>query len=45
MSFRLLRTGLSGFGVALIPFYPLAAHEIVGNRFFPATLTIDDRFS
>jgi hypothetical protein len=42
MSFRLLRTGLFGFGVALIPFYPGVAHEIVGNRFFPATLTIDD---
>src|SRR5271165_4768427 len=42
MSFRLLRTGLFGFGVALIPFYPGTAHEIVGNRFFPATLSIDD---
>src|SRR5215475_5514185 len=42
MSFRLLRTGLFGFGVALAPLYPGLAHEIVGNRFFPATLTIDD---
>ena len=42
MSFRLLRTGLFGFGVALIPFHKSAGHEIVGNRFFPATLTIDD---
>ena len=42
MSFRLLRTGLFGFGVALILFHKSAGHEIVGNRFFPATLTIDD---
>ncbi len=42
MSFRLLRTGLSGFGVALISLHPSGAHEIVGNRFFPATLSVDD---
>lgn len=42
MSFRLLRAGLFGFGVALIPFHKSVAHEIVGNRFFPATLSIDD---
>src|SRR5215472_10785741 len=42
MSTRLLRTSLSGFAVALIPITGGLAHEIVGNRFFPATLTIDD---
>jgi hypothetical protein len=42
MSFRLLRASLAGLGVALIPFHQSAAHEIVGNRFFPATLSIDD---
>jgi len=42
MSFRHLRASLLGFGVALIPFHTSIAHEIVGNRFFPATLTIDD---
>jgi hypothetical protein len=42
MSIRLLRTSLSGFVVALIPITGGLAHEIVGNRFFPATLTIDD---
>src|SRR5262245_15263272 len=28
--------------LALIPLASAGAHEIVGNRFFPATLTIDD---
>src|SRR5262245_9854532 len=28
--------------LALIPLAGAGAHEIVGNRFFPATLTIDD---
>jgi len=28
--------------IALVPLTPSAAHEIVGNRFFPATLGIDD---
>ena len=42
MSFRHLRAGLLGCGAALVPFGQSAAHEIVGNRFFPATLTIDD---
>ncbi len=42
MSSRLLRASLLGFGVALIPFHQSIAHEIVGNRFFPATLAIDD---
>ncbi len=42
MSIRLLRAGLSGLVAALIPLSHTAAHEIVGNRFFPATLGIDD---
>jgi hypothetical protein len=42
MSIRLLRAGLSGLTIALIPLGHAAAHEIVGNRFFPATLGIDD---
>jgi hypothetical protein len=42
MSMRPLRTGLSGLALALIPLTTGGAHEIVGNRFFPATLTIDD---
>jgi hypothetical protein len=42
MSIRHARAGLSGLVVALIPLSHSAAHEIVGNRFFPATLGIDD---
>ena len=42
MSIRLLRVGLPGLAIALIPLSGSGAHEIVGNRFFPATLTIDD---
>src|SRR6476619_5773564 len=42
MSIRLLRAGLSGLAVALVPLSHAAAHEIVGNRFFPATIGIDD---
>jgi hypothetical protein len=42
MSIRLWRTGLSGLAIALIPVSGSVAHEIVGNRFFPATLGIDD---
>jgi hypothetical protein len=42
MSIRLLRAGLSGLAVALAPLSESVGHEIVGNRFFPATLTIDD---
>src|SRR6476469_8772976 len=33
---------LSGFAIALVPLTQGIAHEIVGNRFFPATLGIDD---
>ena len=42
MSTRLLRTGLPGLAMLLVPWSESTAHEIVGNRFFPATLTIDD---
>jgi hypothetical protein len=42
MFFRYARTVLSGLVLALIPLSGSNAHEIVGNRFFPATLTIDD---
>src|SRR5258705_2167075 len=42
MSIRLLRAGLPGLALALIPLGGSVAHEIVGNRFFPATLGIDD---
>src|SRR5262249_37171360 len=38
---RLLRAGLPGLAIALAPL-SARAHEIVGNRFFPATLGIDD---
>jgi hypothetical protein len=33
---------LSGIALAGIPLAGATAHEIAGNRFFPATLTIDD---
>jgi hypothetical protein len=42
MSIRLWRAGLSGLAVALVPLNESVAHEIVGNRFFPATIGIDD---
>src|SRR5712691_7401515 len=42
MSTGLLRAGLPGLALALIPLGGSVAHEIVGNRFFPATLGIDD---
>ena len=42
MSMRLLRAGLPGFAIALVPPSGSIAHEIVGNRFFPATIGIDD---
>src|SRR3954449_10651599 len=42
MSIRLLRAGLPGLAIALVPLSTSMAHEVVGNRFFPATLTIDD---
>jgi hypothetical protein len=42
MSLHLLRAALCAGPLACLPFLPADAHEIVGNRFFPATLTIDD---
>ena len=42
MFVRHARTALSGLALALVPFGGATAHEIVGNRFFPATLGIDD---
>jgi hypothetical protein len=42
MSIRVWRAGLSGLAAALVPLSGSGAHEIVGNRFFPATLGIDD---
>jgi hypothetical protein len=42
MSIRYARAGLSGLAIALVALSEGAAHEIVGNRFFPATLGIDD---
>jgi hypothetical protein len=42
MRIRLLRAGLPGLAMALVPLSGSGAHEIVGNRFFPATLGIDD---
>ncbi len=42
MSIRYARAGLSGLAVALVSLSEGVAHEIVGNRFFPATLGIDD---
>ncbi len=42
MSIRLLRAGLPGLAIALVPLTTSHGHEIVGNRFFPATLGIDD---
>src|SRR6478752_5291267 len=42
MSIRFWRAGLSGFAIALVPLTESGAHEIVGNRFFPTTLVIDD---
>lgn len=42
MSFNHARAGLVGLAIALCPSSRSLAHEIVGNRFFPATLGIDD---
>jgi len=42
MSTRFLGRALPGLALALTPLTGAAAHEIAGNRFFPATLTIDD---
>ena len=42
MFIRSWRVALSGLAIALVPVTSTPAHEIVGNRFFPATLGIDD---
>ncbi len=42
MSLSALRVSVSALAIAIIPLSKSAAHEIVGNRFFPATLGIDD---
>src|SRR6266550_3814467 len=42
MSNRLLYAALCGAAATLTSLGPALGHEIVGNRFFPATLTIDD---
>src|SRR5262245_54552283 len=42
MSFCYARAGLWGAAIALVSFSGSLAHEIVGNRFFPATIGIDD---
>src|SRR3981189_773437 len=42
MFIRLVRAGLPGLAIALVPLSGGVAHEIVGNRFFPATIGIDD---
>ena len=42
MSLNPLRVSVSALAIAFMPLTKSAAHEIVGNRFFPATLGIDD---
>ena len=42
MSSLLKGASLAGLILVLIPLHPSPAHEIVGNRFFPATIGIDD---
>src|SRR6202162_2778150 len=42
MSPHLLRAALCGGQIAFLALNAAGAHEIVGNRFFPATLAIDD---
>ena len=42
MSIRHVCAALSGVAAILVPLGESTAHEIVGNRFFPATLGIDD---
>ena len=42
MSARCIRTAVPGLVMLLTPIGGSIAHEIVGNRFFPATLGIDD---
>jgi hypothetical protein len=42
MSTRLWRVALPGLAAAFVSIGQAGAHEVVGNRFFPATLNIDD---
>src|SRR5947208_7107977 len=42
MPIRHLRTALPALEIAFVYFSQATAHEIVGHRFFPATLGIDD---
>ena len=42
MPIRHWRAALPGLAIALVPLNQATAHEIVGNRFFPATIGIDD---
>jgi hypothetical protein len=42
MSIHLWRAAISVLAIALVPLGRTDAHEIVGNRFFPATIGIDD---
>jgi hypothetical protein len=42
MSSRLSGASLAAFAIALVSLNQSPAHEIVGNRFFPATIGIDD---
>ena len=42
MSIHLWRVGLPGLAIMLVPLSQSVAHEIVGNRFFPATVGTDD---
>ena len=42
MSPQLLRAALCAGPIAFVALNAASAHEIVGNRFFPATLAIDD---
>jgi hypothetical protein len=42
MSSHRIGASLVGLGIALLPIRQSPAHEIVGNRFFPATIGIDD---
>ena len=42
MATNLSRVAVLALALAVAPLSESVAHEIVGNRFFPATLTIDD---
>jgi hypothetical protein len=42
MSRQFMPSALRALVVSIVLVSPVAAHEIVGNRFFPATLAVDD---